>query len=179
MVILKKIIIIGSGGAGKSTLARRLSDITGIQIFHLDKLFWQPGWVSITREELTDKLKEIMPIDCWIIDGNYSSTMEMRMEAADTIIYLDYHAIVSLWGIFKRRIIYSGKRRPDITEGCNEKVDWEFFYWVLTFRRRNRKKLLAMLDKYSENRKVLILRSRREADNLVNKLQKELYELSK
>lgn len=170
---MKKIIIIGSGGAGKSTLSRKLYNITGIEIVHLDKLFWQRGWVSITTEELAEKIKEIVLRDSWIIDGNYKSTMEMRMEAADTIIYLDFPTIVSLWGIFKRWIMYSGKKRPDITEGCNEKIDWEFFSWVLTYRRRNRKKLLAMLDKYSENRSVFILRSRREADDFVNKLQKE------
>ncbi|HUV85074.1 MAG TPA: DNA topology modulation protein [Methanosarcinales archaeon] len=171
---MKKVIIIGSGGAGKSTLARKLSDITGIEIYHLDKLFWQPGWISITREELAGKIKEIVARDSWIIDGNYSSTMDMRMEAADTIIYLDFASIVCIWGILKRRIMYAGKKRPDITEGCNEKIDWEFFNWVLSFRRRNRKKLLAMLHKYAENRKVFILRSRREVDNLMNKLQKEL-----
>lgn len=171
---MKKVIIIGSGGAGKSTLARKLSDITGIEIYHMDKLFWQPGWVSITREELADKIKEIVARDSWIIDGNYSSTMDIRMEAADTIIYLDFPSIVCLWGIFKRRIMYSGKKRPDITEGCNEKIDWEFFNWVLTYRRRNRKKLLVMLNKYAENRKVFILRSRSQVDNFANKLQKEL-----
>ena len=170
---MKKVIIIGSGGAGKSTLARKLSEITGIEIYHLDKLFWQPGWVSITREELADKIKAIIPRDSWIIDGNYSGTMEMRLEAADTIIYLDFPTIVCIWGIFKRWMMYTGKERPDITAGCNEKIDWEFFNWVRTYRRRNRKKLLAMLDKYSDCREVVILRSRRQADSFVSKLQKE------
>jgi adenylate kinase family enzyme len=170
---VKKVVIIGSGGAGKSTLARKLSEITGIEIYHLDKLFWQPGWVSITREELADKIKAIIPRDSWIIDGNYSGTMEMRLEAADTIIYLDFPTIVCLWGIFKRWMMYTGKERPDITAGCNEKIDWEFFNWVRTYRRRNRKKLLAMLDKYSDGREIVILRSRRQVDSFVSKLQKE------
>jgi adenylate kinase family enzyme len=167
---LRKILIIGSGGAGKSTLARRLGEITDIEIHHLDKLFWQPGWISITREELMKKIKDIIPKDSWIIDGNYSGTMELRMEAADTIIYLDFSTIVCLYGIFKRWIMYSGKKRPDITEGCNEKIDWAFFYWVLTYRRRNRKKLLAMLHKYAEGRKIVILKNRREVKNFVDKI---------
>lgn len=171
---MKRVIIIGSGGAGKSTLARKLSDITGLEIYHLDKLFWQPGWISITIEELADKIKEIVVRDSWIIDGNYRSTMDMRMEAADTIIYLDFPSIVCLWGILKRRIMYAGKRRPDVTESCIEKIDLNFFNWVLTFRRRNRKKLLEMLDKYAENRKVLIFSNRRQVSNFVNKLQKEI-----
>lgn len=170
---MKKIIIIGSGGAGKSTLSRKLSDITGIEIVHMDKLFWQAGWVSITREELADKVKEIVLTDSWIIDGNYSGTFEIRMEAVDTIIYLDFPTIVCLWGIVKRFIMYSGKERPDVTEGCKEKIDWEFFNWVLTYRRRNRKKLLTMIDKYSENRQIFIFTSRSQVSSFVNKLQKE------
>ncbi|MDF2890420.1 MAG: topology modulation protein [Clostridia bacterium] len=168
---MKKILIIGSGGAGKSTLARKLGDITGIDIVHLDKIFWQPGWVSISREALADKIKAIIPGDSWIIDGNYSGTMELRMEAADAIIYLDFSTIVCLCGIFKRWMMYSGKKRPDITEGCNEKIDWAFFYWVLTYRRRNRKKLLAMLHKYAEGRKIVILKNRREVKNFVDKIK--------
>lgn len=171
---MKKVIIIGSGGAGKSTLSRKLSELTGIDIIHLDKLFWLPGWVSISREELSDKVKEICLKDSWIIDGNYSGTMEMRMEAADTIIYLDFPTIVCIWSILKRRIMYAGKERPDVTVGCIEKVDVEFFNWVLTYRHRNRKKLLGMLDKYAENRKVLIFRSRNQVNSFVRKLQKEL-----
>jgi len=168
---LKKILIIGSGGAGKSTLARKLGDITGIEIVHLDKIFWQPGWVSITREELADKIKAIIPRDSWIMDGNYSGTMELRMEAADTIIYLDFSTIVCLCGIFKRWMMYSGKKRPDITEGCNEKMDWEFFNWVLTYRRRNRKKLFDMLNKHAEGREIVILKSRREAKYFIDKIK--------
>jgi adenylate kinase family enzyme len=171
---LKKIVIIGSGGAGKSTLARKLSNVTGIEIYHLDKLFWQSGWTSITKEELAEKIKEIVHINSWIMDGNYSSTMDIRMEAADTIIYLDFPSIVCLWGIIKRRIMYSGKNRPDVPEGCIEKIDWAFFNWVLTYRRRNRYKVLSMLDQYAENRKIFVFRSRSQVDNFVNKLQKEL-----
>lgn len=171
---MKKVIIIGSGGAGKSTLARKLSNATGIEIVHLDKLFWLPGWISITKEELADKIKEIVVKDSWIMDGNYSGTMDMRMEAADTIIYLDFPTIVCIWGILKRRIMYAGKGRPDVPDGCIEKMDMEFFNWVRTYRRRNRKKLLEMMDKHEKNKRVLVFRSRKQADNFMNKLQKEL-----
>jgi adenylate kinase family enzyme len=170
---MKKVIIIGSGGSGKSTLARNIGRITSIEIFHLDKLFWQPGWVSITKEELAEKVKDIVQRDSWIIDGNYSGTMDIRMEAADTVVYLDFPTIVCLYGIFNRWAMYAGKRRPDMTEGCNEKIDWEFFNWVLTFRRRNRKKILAWLNKYSEGRNVIILKNRRQVNNFVDELERK------
>lgn len=169
---MKKIAIIGSGGSGKSTMARRLGDITGIKVYHLDKLFWKPGWESITREELTEKIKGIMLEDSWIIDGNYSSTMEMRMEEADTVIYLDFPSISCLWGITKRRFMYANKERPDITAGCNEKLDWQFVSWVLTFRRRNRKKLLGLIEKYKEGRMMVILKNRRQVESFLASLAK-------
>jgi adenylate kinase family enzyme len=168
---MRKVVIIGSGGAGKSTLARKLSVITGIEIHHLDRLFWQPGWVSISKEELGEKVKAIISTDSWIIDGNFSGTMDLRMEAADTIIYLDFPSVVCLWSIMKRWFTYRNKTRPDMTEGCSEKIDWEFFNWVLTFRRRNRKMILGRLDKYSVGRKIIVLKSRSQVNSFISKLE--------
>jgi adenylate kinase family enzyme len=90
-----------------------------------------------------------------------------------TVIYLDFPTIACLYGIFNRWIMYAGKRRPDMTEGCNEKIDWEFFNWVLTFRRRNRKKILAWLNKYSEGRNVIILKNRKQVNSFVDELKRE------
>ncbi|MDF2521522.1 MAG: topology modulation protein [Clostridia bacterium] len=170
---MKKVAIIGSGGAGKSTLARKLGEITGIKVYHLDTIFWKPGWVAITREELKEKISDIIPQDSWIIDGNYSSTMEMRLEPADTIIYLDFSSITCLWGITKRRFMYANKERPDIAAGCNEKLDWEFVRWVLTFRHRNRKKLMSYLDRCREDKSIYIFKNRTQVKGFVESLQKE------
>jgi len=169
---MKKITIIGSGGSGKSTLARKLGDITDIKVYHLDTLFWKPGWVSISREELAEKIIDIISKDSWIIDGNYSSTMEMRLEASDVIIYLDFSTLSCLWGITKRRFLFANKTRPDITEGCKEKLDWEFVNWVLSFRRRKRKNLLAYLEKCKEGRDIFVFKNRRQVNNFIDSLQK-------
>ncbi|MDF2841130.1 MAG: family ATPase [Clostridia bacterium] len=163
-------MIIGSGGAGKSTLARKLSAIAGLELYHLDRLFWQPGWTSISKEELGEKVKAIVATENWIIDGNYSGTMDLRMEAADTIIYLDLPTIVCLWGIMKRWLMYRNRMRPDMTEGCSEKIDLEFFNWVLTFKRRNRKNILARLKKYAEGRNIVVLRNRSQVNRFIDKL---------
>lgn len=108
---MKRIAVVGSCGTGKSTLSRKLSEITGIKIYHIDKIFWETGWTSISKEELTQKLSEVVSLDFWIIDDNFTGTMDMRFNAADTIIFLDYSLWACLWGVIKRRLMYAGKTR--------------------------------------------------------------------
>ena len=170
---MEKIIILGSGGAGKSTLARKLSKIINIQVFHLDKIFWRPNWVSITQEELEGKIQDIIGLDSWIIDGNYSRTMDIRIKEADTIIFLDFPVWTCLWGITKRRHMYKNKTRPDMTEGCSEHLDWEFIKWVATFPLKQGKIIYEKLNKCSPNKKVIILKSRKQAGKFLEEIEKE------
>ena len=167
-------MIVGSAGAGKSTLARKLNDIMGIKLFHLDRLFWKPGWECISREELEEKIRSIITLDLWIIDGNYSSTMEMRLKEADTIIFLDFPLWLCLWGVIKRRFMYEGKTRPDITEGCKEKLDWEFIKWILTFPFKKRKSIHEKIKKYSEGRNIFIFKNRKEVKEFIKMLSKDI-----
>ncbi|SKC81959.1 DNA topology modulation protein [Maledivibacter halophilus] len=169
---MKKIMIVGSAGAGKSTLARRLNEIIGIKLFHLDKLFWKPGWECISREELKEKIGSIITLDSWIIDGNYSSTMEMRLKEADTIIFLDFPLWLCLSGVIKRRFMYEGKTRPDITEGCKEKLDWEFIKWILTFPYKKRKTIHKKIKQYSEERNVFVFKNRKEVEEFISMVRK-------
>ncbi|WP_409274339.1 DNA topology modulation protein [Neobacillus sp. SCS-31] len=141
---MKKIAIIGSGGAGKSTLAKVLGKRLGLKVYHLDALFWKPGWVPMDRTAFIRLQNGIMNEETWIIDGNFGSTMDARLEKADTVIFLHYSTIRCLVGIVKRRIQYQGKTRPDMGEGCQEKLDWKFISWVAGY---NRKKAPSILDK--------------------------------
>ncbi|GAA5416775.1 hypothetical protein Pryu01_01814 [Paraliobacillus ryukyuensis] len=138
---MKKIIIVGSGGAGKSTLAQQLGDKLHIPVHHLDSYFWKPNWVSISREELVDIQLGLMQQDSWIVDGNYSGTLDLRLKQADTVIFLNYPTWRCLYGIVKRRIQYHNKTRPDMGEGCTEKLDMEFFKWVARFQKDKAPKL--------------------------------------
>lgn len=106
---MKRIAIIGSPGAGKSTYAQRLSMITGIQVYHLDKLYWKPGWVETPKSEWVEFQQRIVNKEEWIIDGNYGATMDIRIQAADTVIFLDFPRRVCLWRSIKRDIRYRGR----------------------------------------------------------------------
>lgn len=169
-ITMKKIIIIGSGGSGKSTFARKIGKKTGIQVFHLDKLYWKPGWIETGKEEWVEIVKGLTLGESWIIDGNYNGTMDIRVKAADTIIFLDYSRYICLWGALKRRLMYSKKSRPDMAEGCKEKLDMEFFKWIWTFPYKVRTSILKRLNENSVNKKVVILKNRRESEAFLNEL---------
>lgn len=143
---MRKIAVIGGSGAGKSTLAQQLGSILNISVYHLDAIFWKPGWNPIERSELIEEQGIILQKDSWIIDGNYSSTMDMRLLEADTIIFLHYKTIRCLYGVTKRRIQYHKKTRPDMGEGCKEKLDLEFLNWVYQFNRKKAPSIYQKLD---------------------------------
>lgn len=131
---MQRILVIGSPGAGKSTLAHQIAARTGLPLFHLDRMHWLPGWIERDRGEARQHLVEVLEQDRWIIDGNYGSTMPQRIQRADTVIWLDYPTHLCLWRELKRWRQYRGKARPDMTEGCPERFNLEFFLYVLMFR---------------------------------------------
>ena len=157
---MERVIIIGCGGAGKSTLARQLGEKTGIPVVHLDKLFWHPGWVESTKEEIDCKIREEMEKPCWIMDGNYNRTIPERIKRCDTIIYLDFSRFACLMGVLKRVLTTYGKVRPDMGEGCPERVDWEFLKWVWNFNKNNREKNYRLLNE-AEGVETIVLKNRR------------------
>lgn len=166
-----RIMIIGCGGAGKSTLARQLGEITGLPVTHLDIEHWHPNWVATPKEEWRRKVEELVQQDRWIIDGNYTGTLPIRMAAAETIIVLDYPWWLCLWRVLKRQIIYRGRTRPDLTPGCIEQLDREFLKWVcIDFPRRSRPRLLGLLEEYREGRQILIHRSPGETQRWLKEL---------
>ncbi|MBT2640613.1 DNA topology modulation protein [Bacillus sp. ISL-41] len=171
---MEKIIIIGCGGAGKSTLARKLGKILNIKVYHLDALYWKPGWEMTAKDEWETLIKEVIEKDSWIMDGNYGSTMDLRALAADTIIFLDYSSARCLYGVFKRRIMYHGRTRPDINEGCPESLDWDFIKWVAQYKRKNAPGIMAKLEEFKfQGKEIYHLTNPRETEafleGLINK----------
>lgn len=147
MIYIKKIIVIGSPGAGKSCFSRELTLLTNIRLFHMDNLYWHKDRTHITHEELVSKLNEIMSDETWIIDGNYISTLELRIKEADTIFYLDYPTEVCIEGI-KSRV---GKKRDDIP-WVEDKWDNDFFKFVESFKVEIKPQIEIILEKYNYKR---------------------------
>ena len=106
---MKKVLVIGSSGAGKSTFSRRLSDLTGIEIIHLDKLHWKPNWTEPSKEEWKATLEKAMRGETWIMDGNYSNTLDIRIPACDTVIFLETPPAVCVYRVLKRVTLFYKK----------------------------------------------------------------------
>lgn len=165
---MKRIMIIGSAGSGKSTLARKLEEITKIKAIHMDTLFWKKNWISVSQEELFQKVEKIIENDSWIIDGNYSKSMLIRFERADTIIFLDTPLWLCLYRVIKRRIVYANKHRPDMTKGCKEKLDWEFIKWIINYNLHKKKKIKKTIISYSDSKIIFIIKNNKDKEKILN-----------
>lgn len=157
---MKRVLVIGSGGSGKSTLAQRLGQLLDIEVKHLDKLYWRAGWQEPAKSEWLEKVKELAAAESWIMDGNYGATLDVRIKQSDTIIFLDMPRLLCLWRITKRRLLYRGRSRPDMAEGCPEQLNWEFVRWVWNYPRRSKPQVVKLLREHSETKKIAWLRSR-------------------
>lgn len=160
-----KIIVIGCPGAGKSTFSQKLSSINNLPLYHLDMLYHNSDGTHISKEELEEKLKEIFKNDNWIIDGNYQRTLEMRMEECDTIILLDYPIEVCLAGAESR----IGTKRDDLP-WVEDKLDEEFKNSILNFSKEKLPQIYLLLEKYKNNKKIMVFKSREEAEEYLENI---------
>lgn len=159
---MKKIIVIGCPGSGKSTFSRALHSRTGIPLYHLDMMFWNADKTTVERGVFLERLSAVMSLDEWIIDGNYGSTMELRMGACDTVFFLDYPISVCLHGIKERR----GRARSDMPWTETEE-DKEFADYVKSFNEKERPKILELLEKHRD-KDITVFSSREEAEAYLN-----------
>ena len=167
---MERVMVIGCGGAGKSTLARKLGEKTGLPVVHLDQIWWAPGhWQHIEKPEFDEKLALELQKPRWILDGNFNRTIEARLEVCDTVIYLDYPRLVCIKNWLGRVIKNWGSHRPDMTEGCTEWIDPEFVKWIWNFNKNNRARYYALLNNAGD-KKVVILKSRRQAERFLAEL---------
>ena len=164
---MKKVIVIGCAGGGKSYFSRRLRDVVGLPLYHLDNIYWNENGTTLEKPIFYEKLGEILKLDEWIIDGNYKSTMEKRMQAGDTVFFLDFPAEVCLDGIKERR----GKPRSDIAwKNTLENDDAEFVEFIKSYNVEHRPHVMALLEKYSD-KNIVIFKSRKEADDYLAALK--------
>lgn len=164
---MKRVIIIGCPGSGKSTFARELADRTGLPLFHLDMLYWNADKTTVPKDVFRARLKEILAKDEWIIDGNYASTMEWRMEKCDTVFFLDMPVETCLEGVEQRR----GKPRTDMP-WVETEADEEFISFISSFIAESRPKIMELLD--SVNGKTVVkFKNRAEIAGFLGKMQEK------
>ncbi len=167
---MNRIMVLGCCGAGKSTLAKKLHRKTGLELIHLDQHYWNADWVETDDEKWPAIVEQLAAKENWIIDGNYSSTFDVRLKRADTIIYLDYPTWRCLWRVSKRIWENNGITRSDMAEGCPERFDWEFIHYVATFNLRKRKGLLKKINSYQKEKSIHIFQNDKEAQQFLDNL---------
>jgi adenylate kinase family enzyme len=128
---VQRIMIIGPCGSGKSTLARTLGERLGLPVYHMDQLAWRPGWIESESADLRSRLRRITETGRWVIDGHYGGTLDLRLARTDTVVYLDFPIWLCLWRVLRRIAKWRGQTRPDMTEGCPERLDVGFLLYVL------------------------------------------------
>ena len=166
-----KIAVIGYCGAGKSTLARALGERYGIPVLHFDRVHWAPGWRERDKTEAHQIAHQFMEQPEWVIDGNYMKyEFQRRMSEADAIIFLDFPRLNCLVRAWKRYFHYRGMTRADMTEGCPEKMDPKFMWWILWKQRTKKKKeeFRRLLAEYPD--KAVVLKSQKEIDKYLEGL---------
>lgn len=166
---MERILIIGCGGAGKSTLARQLGEKLDIPVVHLDKIFWKPGWVERSDEEFDVLLERELEKPKWIMDGNFNRTMPKRLEKCDAVIYLDFSRFACLRGVAKRVLTTYGKVRPDMGEGCPERFDFDFLKWIWNFNKNKRESYYRLLNEV-EGVETIALKNRRQVKKFLKSL---------
>ena len=128
---MRRICIVGCGGAGKSTLARDLGPLLGLEVISLDHHYWRPGWVEPSHEEWAAQLRELLKGEAWIMEGNSSRTMELRFARADAVLFLDFPRRTCLWRVIKRT--YLDRSNREQAPGCRQKISPGFLKWIWTY----------------------------------------------
>jgi adenylate kinase family enzyme len=164
---MKRIAIIGCGGSGKTVLAHRLADRLGLTVTNLDALYYDDGWNPTPMQTFADRQRDLVAADRWIIEGNYASTLPIRLERADTVLFLDLPAWTCLWGIAQRRRRYRGGQHAD---GVYDRITWSFITYVIGYRRSMRPRINNLVAEHGKHLRYVRLTSRRHANQFIDQL---------
>ena len=165
-------MVIGGSGSGKSTVARSIGVATGLPVIHVDKMYWKSGWVFRDINETKRMVIVAAQDEQWVFDGNNSSTFKERADRADAIVFLDLSTWLRFSRVVKRTVTGYGLLRPDMADGCPERLDYGFLKWVLGYRTNGgRARALELIETYASRAKIYHLRSRREVDQFLGTLR--------
>lgn len=143
---MKRVTVVGPSGSGKSTLARQIGGLYELPVFHMDQLFFNPGWEEKSKEALIEEVESILhENEEWVIEGNYSKTLPSRLAQSTHVFFLDYPRRIYTYRVVKRLLKTYGKVREDMAPGCPERIDFSFLKYVWTFKKCRRTKLLKLV----------------------------------
>ncbi len=175
MPIPQRILIFGPSGAGKSTLARQIGERLGIAVVHLDAINWNPGWVQTETGRFRERVAEAAAGDAWVMDGNYTNHLDLRLSRAEAVIWLDLPRHVYFPRALWRTVRNYGRAREDLGPGCPERFDLSFFKdWVWTYPTRSRARHAQILASLPAETRGIVLRSRAEVTKFTNDLPASL-----
>ena len=166
---MRRVLVIGCPGAGKSTLTRALAETLGLPAVYLDRLWWKSGWINRTRAEFDARLDAALAGDAWVMDGNYLRTLPRRLERCDAVLFLDYPRRLGLFRALRRILRWRGRTRPDMAEGCPERLDPAFIRWIWDFHRTQRPRVLELLSAWKGE--AHIFRSPAQCADFLNRLE--------
>lgn len=157
---MKRIVIVGISGAGKSTLAKRLAEKLGLPLHHVDAIFHLPGWVARPKEVVRAECDALAAQEAWVAEGMFKGVTKGLRDRAELIVFLDFHPLFCALQVVKRFLLHKLhlSRRFDLAEGFDEKISWEFIWWILTWRRHTRPDWLVENALYGD--KVVVLTNR-------------------
>ena len=159
---MQRVMILGQPGSGKSTLARKLGARTGLPVVHIDHIHWMPGWRERARQEKTRLCAEVHARPAWIFEGGHSASWPERLRRADTVIWLDVPLGLRFWRVIRRSLVYWGRSRPDMPDGCPEQFSLGFYRYIWRSRHRSRRAMADLLAAAAPSKQVYVLRTLRD-----------------
>jgi adenylate kinase family enzyme len=168
---MRRVLVIGISGAGKSTFSRALAAKTGLPLIHLDTEFWRPGWKITPREQWRAKVAELIEREAWIMDGSFGATLDLRLPRADTVVWFDYPRHACLRRALWRVATTYGRVREDLAPGCPEKLDLEFLRYIWDFNANSRPQIVTMLAQHGRHLDPVVFRRDRDVARYLDGLQ--------
>ena len=169
---MRRVLVLGCAGAGKSTLARRMAATLSLPLIELDSVFWRPGWVQVPREEFREAVARLAAMPAWIMDGNYRFTFDLRLPRADTIVFLDLPRRTYTWRVIRRTVIGYGRTRVGLPERCRERFNWEFLNFVWNFHAEHRPQFVALLANLPDHVRLHRLESPHEVERFLAMIER-------